>query len=112
MTVGSLEYVRKLREVKYHDALFEALSRQYEAARIDEAKSAPIIQVIDRPIAPDHKSGPPRLLMIVCFTIFGFLGGIGWLLLNSLLKQASQSPVTAEKLRFLRRQVSFGFGGK
>jgi tyrosine-protein kinase Etk/Wzc len=36
-----LEYVRKEREVKYHEALFDMLSRQYEAARLDEARDAP-----------------------------------------------------------------------
>src|SRR6202012_2351260 len=42
-----LEYVRKEREVKYHEALFEALSRQYEAARLDAAHDAPVLQVLD-----------------------------------------------------------------
>jgi tyrosine-protein kinase Etk/Wzc len=59
----SLEYTRKLREVKYHETLFDLLSRQYEAARIDEAKSAPIIQVIDHAVPPDKKSGPHGMLV-------------------------------------------------
>ena len=37
----ALEYARKLREVKYHETLFELLAKQYEAARIDEAESGP-----------------------------------------------------------------------
>ncbi len=59
-----LEYVRRLREVKYHETLFELLSRQYEAARIDEAKLAPLIQVVDAAVAPDKKSWPPRALLV------------------------------------------------
>ncbi len=102
---GSLEYVRKLREVKYHDALYEALSRQYEAARIDEAKSAPIIQVVDRSIPPDHKSGPPRLLILVGLTVFGFVASCVWVFLQTLLERARQTPALAEKLSTLRDQL-------
>jgi uncharacterized protein involved in exopolysaccharide biosynthesis len=60
---AGLEYVRALREVKYHDSLFEALSKQYEAARIDEAREAPVIQVVDYAITPERKSGPRRTLI-------------------------------------------------
>ncbi|CAN5399021.1 Wzz/FepE/Etk N-terminal domain-containing protein [soil metagenome] len=69
----SLEYGRKLREVKYHETLFDLLSRQYEAARIDEAKSAPIIQVIDRAVPPDIKSGPHGTLITFGITFVSFL---------------------------------------
>ncbi len=47
---GGLEYRRKLREVRYHESLLELLSKQYEAGRMDEAKSAPIIQVVDHAV--------------------------------------------------------------
>jgi tyrosine-protein kinase Etk/Wzc len=67
-----LEYVRKLREVQYHRTLYELLTKQYEAARIDEAKSAPIIQVVDRAVPPDKKSGPPRMLITLGFGLIGF----------------------------------------
>jgi tyrosine-protein kinase Etk/Wzc len=59
----SLEYLRKLRDLKYHETLFELLSKQYEAARIDEAREAPIIQVVDSAVVPDTKSWPPRTLL-------------------------------------------------
>lgn len=38
---ASLEYARRLRDVKYRETLYELLSGQYEAARIDEAKESP-----------------------------------------------------------------------
>jgi tyrosine-protein kinase Etk/Wzc len=69
-----LEYVRRLREVKYHETLFELLSRQYEAARIDEAKLAPVIQVVDSAIAPDKKSWPPRALFVMAAGVLALIG--------------------------------------
>ena len=40
---ASLQYIRALRDLKYHETLYELLAKQYEAARIDEAKQAPLI---------------------------------------------------------------------
>jgi tyrosine-protein kinase Etk/Wzc len=72
---AGLEYVRRLREVKYHESLFELLAKQYELARVDEAKEAPIIQIVDYAIPPDEKSAPSRSLYILIGTFVGaFLG--------------------------------------
>jgi tyrosine-protein kinase Etk/Wzc len=62
---AGLQYLRKYRNVKYHETLFEILAKQYEAARLDEAKSAPLVQVIDRAVTPERKSWPPRALLII-----------------------------------------------
>lgn len=70
---AGLEYLRALREVKYHDSLLEVLAKQYEAARIDEAKEAPVIQVVDTAVPPERKSGPHRaLLSLVGAMVSGF----------------------------------------
>ncbi len=102
---GSLEYARKLREVKYHDTLFELLSRQYEAARIDEAKSAPIIQVVDRAVPPDKKSGPSRLLLTIGSAVLGFCCACLWVYLRAALDRMRQIPESAIKLDRLRDAV-------
>ncbi len=61
---AGLEYVRALRDLQYNETLFELLSKQYEAARIDEAKDAPVIQMVDSAVPPERKSWPPRALLI------------------------------------------------
>jgi len=68
VAADSLEFARKYRDVKYHEALYDLLSKQYEAARIDEAKSAPVIQVVDHAVPPDKKSGPHGSLIVPGFT--------------------------------------------
>jgi len=62
---AGLDYVRALRDLKYNETLFEVLSKQYEAAKIDEAKDAPVIQVIDYAVPPERNSGPYRTLLIL-----------------------------------------------
>lgn len=98
----SLEYARNLREVKYHEALFELLSKQYEAAKIDEAKAAPVIQVIDHAIPPDKKSGPHRLLIAIGAMFSGFLIISTYVLLDFISTPARNVPAYARKLAALR----------
>jgi len=67
------EYLRKLRQLKYNETLYELLSKQYELAKLDEASDAVVIQVIDRAVPPERKSSPKRGAIIVVSTILGFL---------------------------------------
>lgn len=79
---AGLEYLRKYRDVRYHEALFEILSKQYEAARLDEAKSSGLIQVIDRAVVPERRSWPPRTLLILTAAIFAALVASFWVVLS------------------------------
>jgi Uncharacterized protein involved in exopolysaccharide biosynthesis len=62
---ATLTYVRALRDVKYHEALYEFLAKQFEAANIDEARSAPLIQVVDSAVRPDRRSAPHRSWIVL-----------------------------------------------
>ncbi len=42
-----MEYLRAEHEVKYRQTMFDLLMKQYDAARLDEAKDAAIIQVVE-----------------------------------------------------------------
>jgi tyrosine-protein kinase Etk/Wzc len=101
----TLEYVRRLRELKYHETLFDLLSRQYEAARIDEAKSAPIIQVIDQAVPPDRKSSPNRALIVIGFVVFGVALSSAIAFADNAIQRAEQVPVQAAKIHDLRSQL-------
>jgi tyrosine-protein kinase Etk/Wzc len=77
---AGLQYVRKYRDVKYHETLFEILAKQYEAARLDEAKSAPLVQTVDRAVAPEKKSWPPRALIIIAAAVLAAFATGFWIL--------------------------------
>ena len=47
LTEAGLDYVRKLRDVKYYETMFDILARQFEIAKLDEAKEGSLIQVVD-----------------------------------------------------------------
>jgi uncharacterized protein involved in exopolysaccharide biosynthesis len=105
----TLEYARKYREVKFHETLFELLGKQYEAARIDEAKAAPVIQVVDRAVPPDQKSGPHRQLITLGAGFIGFCIGYLLAVLAVALRRAERVPEYAMKLLRLRRSLRFRF---
>ena len=72
VTEAGVEYVRKFRDVKYYETIFGILARQFEAAKLDEARQGAIIQVVDVAVTPDKRSFPKRAL----FLIVGFAAGL------------------------------------
>ncbi len=90
-----LDYVRKEREVKYHEALFQILARQYETARLDEARNAPLLQVLDNPSYPEQKSSPHRMLIMLGGLIFGALIGCLSVLVRDYVEALRRSRLAA-----------------
>jgi uncharacterized protein involved in exopolysaccharide biosynthesis len=105
MTTAGLEYVRRLRDVKYYEAIFDILARQFELAKLDEAKEGAIIQVVDAAAVPDKKSFPRRGLIVIVATAAGFLCGILLALLLAGLERIKRDPATAERLALLRKSL-------
>jgi tyrosine-protein kinase Etk/Wzc len=89
---AGLEYLRRLREVKYYEAVFEMLSKQLEASRLDEAREGSLIQVIDPAEIPDRKSGPRRGLITLLGTVSGLLAGLGWVAVRNAVPSAGLPP--------------------
>lgn len=107
MTDASTEYVRRYRDVKYDETIFEILARQFELAKLDEAKEGAVIQVVDPAVVPDKRSFPKRSIMIVIATAVGFLVGIFIAFLMAGLERLRENPEVASKLAFLHRALSF-----
>ncbi|KAA6463117.1 chain length determinant family protein [Acidobacteria bacterium AB60] len=76
VTEAGMEYVRKLRDVKYYETIFEILARQFELAKLDEAKQGAVIQVVDPAVPPDVRSFPNRELIVGAATLVGFFLGL------------------------------------
>jgi len=88
------EYLRKLRQLKYNETLYELLSKQYELAKLDEARDAVVIQVIDRAVPPERKSRPQRASIVLLATVIMlFLSVFIVLLLEHPWKKSGKPPV-------------------
>jgi len=57
-------YVRKIRDLKYYETLYELLAKQYEIAKMDEARDAAVVQVLDQAMPPEKKVKPNRTMMV------------------------------------------------
>jgi uncharacterized protein involved in exopolysaccharide biosynthesis len=60
------------RRVKIQEAVYEALTRQHELAKVEEAKEIPTVRVLDSADVPEKKSGPPRLMIVIFGTGLSF----------------------------------------
>lgn len=73
---ATVAYIRRMREVKYYETMFELLARQFELAKLDEAKDASAIQVLDAAVPAERKSKPTRSLIVVAGMLCGALVGL------------------------------------
>ena len=108
---AGLEYVRKLRDVKYQEAIFDILARQFEVAKLDEARQGALIQVIDAAVPPDKRSFPKRGLIVICAAGVGFVLGVMGVLVDAIFRRMRGTPEAGQKLHLLRKALSFRRGG-
>jgi uncharacterized protein involved in exopolysaccharide biosynthesis len=94
-----------LRDVKYYEFLYELLAKQYELAKIDEAKDATIIQVLDKAIEPDRRSKPQRVLIVVTTALVVLLASIIWAFVREAVFRANADPAQASRLQRLRAHL-------
>ena len=71
VTEAGLEYLRRYRELKYHETVFELLARELEMAKLDEAQEGEIVQGVDQAVVPDRRSSPHRTYIVIGATILG-----------------------------------------
>jgi uncharacterized protein involved in exopolysaccharide biosynthesis len=103
---AGMEYIRRLRDVKYNETIFDILARQFELAKLDEAKQGALIQVVDPAIPPDKRSFPKRALIVIGATILGFFFGVFTTLFQAGLRRLRDDPEANLKLNLLRRALS------
>jgi uncharacterized protein involved in exopolysaccharide biosynthesis len=105
---AGLEYMRKFRTVRYYETIFELLAKQFELAKIDEAKDTSLIQVLDRAVEPERKSGPKRSVIVIFSTLMAAMGGVILALVIEAAQLVRRNVGYAERFRLLRARVRWG----
>ena len=62
---AGLEYARALREVKYREMVQSLLTRQYEMARLDEARQGSLVQIVDPAAVPDRPDSLYKIWIVL-----------------------------------------------
>lgn len=102
---AGLENLRRFRDMKFLERLTELLTQQFEAAKIDEAKSATLVQVLDKAVGPEKKSNTRFALVVLLSMLAGLIGGILSAFIREAGQRARQNPQQAERIDLLRRYV-------
>jgi uncharacterized protein involved in exopolysaccharide biosynthesis len=104
---GGFENIKLLRDVKYYQMLYELLAKQYEVARLDEAKNPSIVQVLDSAIEPERKSKPHRAIIVILSTLGAFFFAIMWAFVTEARNKALASEQGAVKWQELKSHLRF-----
>ncbi|HYX52498.1 MAG TPA: Wzz/FepE/Etk N-terminal domain-containing protein [Candidatus Limnocylindrales bacterium] len=103
---AGLRYVRKLREVKYRETLFEILARQYEAAKLDESKNAAVIQTLDDAVVPEKPSYPQHGTFALLGALIALLLGVVAVLAVEAGQRMMRDPERSSQLQELRSHLA------
>jgi uncharacterized protein involved in exopolysaccharide biosynthesis len=100
LPVLGVPFYNLYREQTINETVFEILTKEYEIARIEEAKQVPTVKVIDVAKPPERRSGPPRTLITfagaflsLCFAAIWLFGREVW---NGLDSQDSRKILIQE----------------
>jgi uncharacterized protein involved in exopolysaccharide biosynthesis len=102
---AGLEYVRAEHELKYRQAMFDLLIRQYDVAKLDESKEAAIVEVLEPAIEPERRSSPKRTLTVLVFAGVGLLAGCLSVIVLWWLENIQSDPLSSKRLEDLRRAI-------
>ena len=96
-----------LRNVKYYETMYELLAKQFELAKIDEAKDSAVVQVMDKAIEPDRKSKPKRSMLVLLSTLLAGVIAVLWAFVREAMAKASNDPQQVGRLQALKRYLAW-----
>jgi uncharacterized protein involved in exopolysaccharide biosynthesis len=76
-------YADMYRRTKVQEAIYEALTQQYELAKVQEVREMPSVKVLDPSNIPERKSFPPRTVLVLLGTFLSLALGVAWILGNA-----------------------------
>ena len=100
---AGIAYVRARREVKLQETLLETMIRQFEAAKLDEAKEGPALQKVDIAEPPDRKSKPSITQIALVGTLLALLASSFFVFMRRY--RAWSSEVSPQEVQ-LREQLA------
>lgn len=103
---GGLKSIQALRDLKYYQMLYELLAKQYETARLGEAREASVVQVLDPAIAPETPVWPKRGLTGAIAFVVALLATLGGVFLSEANRINLADPIRSAKRSQLRHLLT------
>lgn len=101
------DYARQVRDVKFNEVLYGLLLQQYEAAKLDEAKDATIIQVVDKAVPPEKRAKPRRTRMVILSGMVALLVSVFGAFLLEYCERSNSNPEDRERIDALKKHLAF-----
>ena len=102
VTGEGMEYLRRYRDLKYHETTYELLAKELEIAKLDEAREGEIVQVVDAAVPPDKRSSPHRTLIILGSMILSFFAAVVWIKVREGMALSLELPENQRRLRAIK----------
>jgi tyrosine-protein kinase Etk/Wzc len=96
------DYITKYREFKYHETLFELFSKQFELAKVDEAREGAVIQVLDAAQTPERKAKPKKAMIAIIATLASGLALLLFVFVRQAFASAGQDSKSAQSMTQLK----------
>ncbi len=107
---GRGDYISRYRDFKYHETLFELFAKQFEIARVDEAREGAVIQVLDAAQPPERKSKPKKALIAIIAMLASGFALLVFVFVRQALRSAVSDGETREKINLLRTSWQRAWG--
>lgn len=92
-----VQYARSLRSVKYYETIFELLAKQFELAKVDEAKESTLIQWLDKAIPAERKTKPSRAMITIAGAFGGAVLGLVLAFVHAGYSASRRNPASRER---------------
>lgn len=99
---AQIAYLRSMRDVQYYQTVKEILAKEFEMAKLDEAREGAIIQVVQPAIPPDKRSSPKRTFTILVALVISFFVACGWCVVREVVERLKNNPAERQRIEALR----------
>jgi uncharacterized protein involved in exopolysaccharide biosynthesis len=77
--------------------------KQYEAARIDEAREVQILFPVDIAKSPERRSSPKRALLVLAVGFAVFCLTVLWIFIKGALRNVHSDPASSQKWVMMKK---------
>lgn len=104
------DYIGRYRDFKYFETLFELFAKQFELAKLDEAREGAVIQVLDVALPPERKSKPKKALIAVLATLATGFVLLLFVFVRQAVRSAGDDAESAAKIAQLKKALRKSMG--
>lgn len=99
-------YTDLLRNATSNEAIYESLSKQYELAKVQEAKDTPTVRLLDPPSYPERPISGHRPTIALAGALVGFLLALVWILWKSVRPEDPRKQLVLKTYVTLRHDFA------